>query len=72
MPDFADYAQALEMTFTETSIQNTLSQNKKLTPTGSCYYCGSEVGSDETFCDSDCLKDYEYEEAVRKKQGVRQ
>lgn len=70
MTDFADHAQALEMAFTEASITNTLNRGKKLSVDGSCHYCGDKVDG-RLFCDVDCLKDYEYEEEIKRKQGLK-
>jgi hypothetical protein len=39
---------------------------------GSCHYCGNEDGiAERLFCDPDCAGDWEYEDTLRRRLGLR-
>ena len=40
-----------------------------LIPVGFCHYCGEGVLPGRLFCDADCARDFEYEQARRKANG---
>jgi hypothetical protein len=39
--------------------------------TGSCFFCGEDVGQGVRFCSKDCADDWERENEIRRKQGAR-
>lgn len=52
-------------------------QKRELRPTGRCRWCDERVGKDMIFCEgepfepSDCAKDWQRENDIKKKQGGR-
>lgn len=66
MADIIDTANDAAELFLADSIAST--KHKPLPLTGNCHYCGEEV--DAHFCDKDCASDYEYEQNIKRKQGL--
>ena len=47
-------------------------RNAALQPAGECHHCGNTEGiGDRLFCDADCAEDWEYENVLRTKLGLK-
>ena len=63
--DDIDRAQQQSELLLEKTINNARQQNRALSPTGFCHYCGETIADDQLFCDVGCRDDYTW----RKKLG---
>ncbi len=71
MADEADLAFAVEQQALESAIAAQRRSRTTLQATGSCHYCGETLeGGNAHFCDIDCAKDYEAEQALKKRLGL--
>lgn len=43
---------------------------RSLVPCNSCYYCEAYLNDGVVFCDSDCQRDYHYEQRRKKDMGL--
>lgn len=65
--DVIDLAESEINNYINGRIQHAkVQKGPKLVPTGECHYCFEEVGTKQLFCDSDCAKDYDREQALRR------
>ncbi len=70
MADEADMAFALEQQAREAAILDRRNARPVLVANGECHYCGEHVeGANQLFCDLDCAKDWEREQALLKLRG---
>lgn len=60
MPDIIDASIQTEEMFISAAISKArISNEPKLAPKGTCYYCKGTVEGKQLFCDMFCLEDYE-------------
>lgn len=72
MADEADLAFDSEQRHLTSALAAQRSRSATLRAVGSCHYCGNDEGiADRLFCDSDCAADWEYEDALRRRLGLR-
>jgi len=72
MADEADLAFDSEQRYLTQALAAQRRRSGVLQPTGSCHHCGNEEGlGARLFCDSDCASDWEYEDGLRRKLGLR-
>lgn len=68
MSDIIDDAQANVEIFIEDSINRAKNSAKPLPLTGECHYCFASCTGH--FCDHECAHEWDYEQNIRKKQGI--
>jgi hypothetical protein len=66
MADEADRAQDQEAANLAQALKR---RRKTLQATGACHYCGEHVAKGFIFCDVECGREYEREQAIRARQG---
>jgi hypothetical protein len=72
MADEADLAFDSEQRHLKQALAAQRSHTAALRPVGSCHNCGNEDGIfDRLFCDTDCAADWEYQDGLRRKLGLR-
>lgn len=72
MADEADIAFDSEQRHLSHALAAQRSRSVALKPAGCCHNCGnSEDIGDRLFCDSDCAADWEYENSLRTRLGLR-
>lgn len=72
MADEADLAFDSEQRHLTQALAAQRTRNAALQVIGACHNCGNEEAiGDRLFCDSDCAADWEYEDALRRKLGLR-
>lgn len=72
MADEADLAFETEQSHLKLALAAQRGRTTVLRPIGSCHNCGNtEDLADRLFCDSDCAEDWEYEDALRRRLGLR-
>ncbi len=71
MADEADLASDSEQRHLTHALAAQRSRPARLRATGACHYCGNEDGLlSRLFCDKDCARDWDYEDALRRKLGL--
>lgn len=68
MSDIIDDAQAQVDIFIEDSINRAKNSAKPMPLTGECHYCFASCTGH--FCDHECAHEWDYEQSIRKKQGI--
>lgn len=68
--DVCDEAAQIESFQLREALRNQNSKTK-LRPTGYCHYCGEKIKNDVLFCSKECRDDYEYEEQIKRRQGLK-
>jgi hypothetical protein len=72
MADEADLAFDSEQRHLAQALAAQRTRTAALKPAGWCHHCGNEDGiADRLFCDSDCAADWEYEDSLRRRLGLR-
>ena len=72
MADEADLAFESEQRHLTQAIFAQRKRHHVMQPIGSCHYCGTSDGiAQRLFCDADCASDWEYQDALRRKLGLR-
>ncbi|AEG91713.1 hypothetical protein [Ramlibacter tataouinensis] len=72
MADEADLAFDSEQRYLTQALAAQRRRSGALQPRGLCHNCGNEqVFEERLFCDSDCAADWEYQDALRRKLGLR-
>ena len=69
MADEADNAQQDCDAFLEEALYRVSMQSNRLPLTGECHYCFASC--EGHFCDAECAHEWDYEQNIRRKQGVR-
>ena len=69
MADEVDMAQADCDAILAEAIYQSQRSNKPLPLTGKCHYCDDDAHGAH-FCGKECADDWEYEQRIRKKQGL--
>lgn len=68
--DVCDEAAQIERLQLQQAIINQQAK-EKIHSTGYCLYCGEKVEDGRLFCSKECRDDYEYEEQVKRRQGLK-
>jgi hypothetical protein len=72
MADEADLALDSEQRHLAQALAAQRLRSGGLQPVGWCHHCGEDSGmADRLFCDSDCAADWEYEDSLRRRLGLR-
>jgi len=72
MADEADLAFDSEQRYLAHALAAQHLRNGILQANGSCHFCGNGQGlGDRLFCDADCASDWEYEDSLRRRLGLR-
>jgi predicted nucleic acid binding AN1-type Zn finger protein len=72
MADEADLAFDSEQRYLTNALAAQRRRGAPLQPAGYCHHCGNEEGiGQRLFCDADCAGDWEYQDALRRKLGLR-
>jgi hypothetical protein len=69
--DEADLAFDSEQRHLTLALAAQRQRGKVLQPIGSCHHCGNDDIAGRLFCDTDCAADWEYEDGLRRKLGLR-
>ena len=71
MADEADLAFDSEQRHLTHALAAQRSRPARLRAVGACHYCGNEDGlQSRLFCDKECARDWDYEDALRRKLGL--
>ena len=70
--DIADIASNLEIQATQQALQDAKDKPyEKRNRSSTCLYCHNSLDKHViNFCDSDCKSDYEYEQRIKRNQGL--
>ncbi len=72
MADEADLAFDSEQRHLSLALAAQRGRQKVLQPVGACHYCANTENLEaRLFCDADCAADWEYENALRRRLGLR-
>lgn len=70
--DEADLAFDSEQRYLSLALAAQRTRKGGLAPIGSCHNCGSDEGIEgRLFCDADCAADWEYQDSLRRRLGLR-
>ena len=71
--DEADLAFDSEQRHLSMALAAQRSKRGVLQAMGSCHFCGNDDGIESRlFCDADCAADWEYEDSLRRRLGLRE
>jgi hypothetical protein len=71
MADEADLAFYAEQGHLTQALAAQPRDSQVLRRAGYCHNCGSTQAGERLFCDSDCASDWEYQDTLRRKLGLR-
>lgn len=69
MADEADIADIIQARNLERSLHEARTAKPGITANGQCHFCDADVSGKLLFCDHDCQKDWEREQAALQRTG---